>query len=131
LRRRGAAQGIHDFQAIAGSALTESYLKLKGIEATKELAASKNSKIVLFGNRSSGLPLLLDDKDAPSDATVKTDSAAPPTQDAVPPAPPAPSPPPAAAAVDPKAATAPPPPPPPAAKADVAPTTRPAPAGTP
>lgn len=34
-------------------------LKLKGIEATKELAASPNSKIIVIGNGSGGLPLIL------------------------------------------------------------------------
>jgi len=39
--------------------LTPQILKLKGIEATKELATSPNSKIIVIGNSSGGLPIIL------------------------------------------------------------------------
>jgi len=44
--------------AIADS-LKPQILKLKGIEATKELAASPNSKIIVIGNGPGGLPIIL------------------------------------------------------------------------
>lgn len=58
-RKAIEASGIRDFQKIVDNGLTESYLRLKGIEATKELALSNNAKVVLFGNSPGGLPLIL------------------------------------------------------------------------
>lgn len=58
-RKRIEATGIKDFQSIAGSALTENYLLYKGIEASSSLAASPNSKVLIFGSGTSGLPLIM------------------------------------------------------------------------
>ena len=58
-RKRIEAAGIRDFQSIADSALTENYLRYKGIEASASLAASTNSKVLIFGSGASGLPLIM------------------------------------------------------------------------
>ena len=54
------AQGIRDFQKTVAPAITESYLRWRGIEATLKLSGSKNSKVVVIGNSATGLPLILD-----------------------------------------------------------------------
>lgn len=53
------ARGIADFQRTVSEGLTPSFLKWKGIEATRELAESKNAKIVVVGSGKDGLPLIL------------------------------------------------------------------------
>ena len=58
-RKRIEAQGISDFQKIVGQGLSAQYLEWKGIEATKELANSPNTKVVIVGNPKSGLPIIL------------------------------------------------------------------------
>lgn len=59
-RKRIEAAGIKDFQSVVDSALTENYLRYKGIEASSLLAASPNSKVLIFGSTgSSGLPLIM------------------------------------------------------------------------
>ena len=58
-RKRIEAQGIADFQKIVSAGITESYLKWKGIEATQKLAESPNSKVVVVGNSSSSMPVIL------------------------------------------------------------------------
>jgi regulator of protease activity HflC (stomatin/prohibitin superfamily) len=58
-RKRIEAQGIADFQKIVSAGLTSSYLKWKGIEATEHLATSTNSKIVIVGNSSNSMPVIL------------------------------------------------------------------------
>lgn len=55
------AEGIKKFQEIVNAGLTDNYLRLKGIEATQKLAESGNSKVVIFGQGNSGLPLILGD----------------------------------------------------------------------
>ncbi len=57
-RKRIEAQGIQDFQKIVAQGLTDQVLRWKGIEATRALAESANSKIVIVGGRD-GLPLIL------------------------------------------------------------------------
>ncbi len=57
-RKRIEAQGIQDFQRIVAQGLTDQLLRWKGIEATRALAESANSKIVIVGGRD-GLPLIL------------------------------------------------------------------------
>lgn len=52
------AEGIKKFQSIVNSGLTESYLRYKGIEATEKLSESPNSKIVIIGSGSKGMPLI-------------------------------------------------------------------------
>lgn len=58
-RKRVEAKGIADFQGIVSKGLSEGLLKWRGIEATKELAASDNSKVVVIGSGKEGLPLIL------------------------------------------------------------------------
>ena len=58
-RKRIEAQGVADFQKIVSEGLTTSYLKWKGIEATQKIAESPNTKIVIVGNDSGGLPVIL------------------------------------------------------------------------
>lgn len=53
------ARGISDYQAVVASTLTEELLTEKGIRATRELAASQNSKVVVIGGGNLGLPLIL------------------------------------------------------------------------
>lgn len=58
-RKRIEAQGIADFQKIVAAGITPSYLKWKGIEATEHIAASHNAKVVIIGNSSQGMPIIL------------------------------------------------------------------------
>ena len=58
-RKRIEAQGIRDFQATVRQGLDDQLLRWKGIEATESLAKSQNSKVVVIGSGSSGLPLIL------------------------------------------------------------------------
>jgi regulator of protease activity HflC (stomatin/prohibitin superfamily) len=58
-RKRIEAQGIKDFQDIVSQGLNSNLLKWKGIEATQELAKSPNSKIIVVGTGSDGLPIIL------------------------------------------------------------------------
>ena len=62
-RKTIEAHGIRAFQDIVAPAITESYLKWKGIDATLQLAQSNNSKIVVIGGGSNGLPIILDGVD--------------------------------------------------------------------
>lgn len=59
-RKRIEAEGIRSFQEIVTPAISESYLRWRGIEATLKLAQSPNSKVVVIGNSATGLPLILD-----------------------------------------------------------------------
>ena len=79
------AEGIKDYHAIIDQSLSESILRHKGIEATKELAESDNAKVVIIGSGKDGLPLILNtggettsapratstDKGAPHDLTAQ------------------------------------------------------------
>ncbi len=58
-RKEVEAGGIKKYQDIVNSGLTDNYLKIRGIEATLKLAESTNSKVVIFGSSSNGLPLIL------------------------------------------------------------------------
>ena len=58
-RMRIEAQGIADYNAIISASLTERILKHKGIDATLELAASANAKVVVIGSGKDGMPLIL------------------------------------------------------------------------
>jgi prohibitin 1 len=58
-RTRIEAQGIADYQNIINQGLNENLLKWKGIEATRELAKSQNSKVVVIGSGKDGLPIIL------------------------------------------------------------------------
>jgi prohibitin 1 len=57
-RKRIEAQGIQDFQKIISQGLSEQLLRWRGIEATRSLAESPNTKIIVVGGRD-GLPLIL------------------------------------------------------------------------
>jgi len=57
-RKRIEAQGIQDFQRIISQGLSEQLLRWKGIETTRALAESQNSKTIIIGGRD-GLPLIL------------------------------------------------------------------------
>ena len=59
-RKQIEAEGIRDFQKTVAPAITESYLRWRGIEATLKLSESENSKIIVIGNSTTGLPLILD-----------------------------------------------------------------------
>ncbi len=57
-RKKIEAKGISDYNAEVTRGLTPSILKLRGIEATRELAKSDNSKVVIIGGKD-GLPVIL------------------------------------------------------------------------
>jgi prohibitin 1 len=57
-RKRIEAKGISDYNTEVSKGLNDGILKLRGIEATRELAKSENSKIVVVGGKD-GLPLIL------------------------------------------------------------------------
>lgn len=52
------AESIRLFQDIVNGGMTDAYLRWAGIEATKELANSSNSKFVIMGGKD-GLPVIL------------------------------------------------------------------------
>ncbi|HHP7237795.1 prohibitin family protein [Longibacter sp.] len=59
-RKRIEAEGEAEYQRIITESLSPSFLRFKGIEATRELAQSNNSKVVVVGgSESGGLPLIL------------------------------------------------------------------------
>lgn len=60
-RKRIAAEGEAVANKIINSSLTNELLKMRGIEATLELAKSTGSKVVVIGNSKDGLPLILGD----------------------------------------------------------------------
>jgi len=62
-RKEIEAEGIRKFQDIVRPGLSDSYLRWRGIEATQNLASSSNSKIIVFGQGPTGLPLVLGDMD--------------------------------------------------------------------
>jgi len=73
-RKQIEAEGIRDFEAIS----RVSALRWKGLDVTRDIAKSNNSKIVIMGNSDGGLPLLLN-ADAASAAPA---APAPPGPDA-------------------------------------------------
>lgn len=58
-RKKIAAEGEATANQIINSSLTNNLLKMRGIEATTELAKSPNSKVVVIGNSEDGLPIIL------------------------------------------------------------------------
>ncbi|MCT4614518.1 MAG: prohibitin family protein [Marinifilaceae bacterium] len=58
-RKRIAAEGEAAANKIINNSLTSSLLKMRGIEATIKLSESQNSKVVVIGSGSDGLPLIL------------------------------------------------------------------------
>lgn len=80
------AEGVRRFQEIVTPAISEGYLKWRGIEATMELSKSPNSKVVIIGSGEGGLPIILDgfDQHIPvgQDPVPGGSSGAPPTMGA-------------------------------------------------
>lgn len=58
-RKRIAAEGEAAANKIINNSLTPELLRMRGIEATTNLAKSPNSKVVVIGSGSDGLPLIL------------------------------------------------------------------------
>lgn len=58
-RKAIEAAGIQRYQDIIKKSLTENLLRWQGVQATKDLAASPNSKTVVIGSGKDGLPLIL------------------------------------------------------------------------
>lgn len=58
-RKRIQAEGEAKANDIINSSLTNNLLKMRGIEATMKLAESENSKVIVIGSGSDGLPLIL------------------------------------------------------------------------
>jgi regulator of protease activity HflC (stomatin/prohibitin superfamily) len=76
-RKAIEAEGIRRFQEAISGSISERYLKWKGIDATLELAKSKNSKIVVIGAGKDGLPIILGGLE-PAGAETATAPAPPP-----------------------------------------------------
>lgn len=58
-RKRIEAKGISDYNVAVTQGMSDNILKLRGIEATRELAGSANAKIIVIGSGKDGLPLIL------------------------------------------------------------------------
>jgi regulator of protease activity HflC (stomatin/prohibitin superfamily) len=58
-RKRIEAEGISVANNIVNKSLTDNLIKLRGIEATLDLASSTNSKVVVIGGGKEGLPIIL------------------------------------------------------------------------
>jgi regulator of protease activity HflC (stomatin/prohibitin superfamily) len=58
-RKRIGAEGEAAANKIINSSLTDALLKMRGIEATIELAKSPNAKVIVIGSSKEGLPLIL------------------------------------------------------------------------
>ena len=58
-RKRIAAEGESAANNIINNSLSDKLLKMRGIEATLELAKSPNSKVVVIGSSKDGLPMIL------------------------------------------------------------------------
>jgi regulator of protease activity HflC (stomatin/prohibitin superfamily) len=58
-RKRIAAEGESRANNIINNSLTNNLLKMRGIEATLELAKSPNTKVVIVGGGEGGLPMIL------------------------------------------------------------------------
>ena len=61
-RKRIEAEGIKAFQQTVSEGINENLLRWKGIEATRQLAESQNTKVIIVGAGKDGLPLILDTK---------------------------------------------------------------------
>ncbi|MCB0495601.1 MAG: prohibitin family protein [Cyclobacteriaceae bacterium] len=58
-RKRIAAEGEAKANEIINNSLTNNLLKMRGIEATSDLANSTNAKIIVIGSGKDGMPLIL------------------------------------------------------------------------
>ena len=63
VRKGIEAEGIKQFQDTVKATLSDNYLRWKGIEATEKLAESNNAKIIVYGQGSTGLPLIMGEMD--------------------------------------------------------------------
>jgi regulator of protease activity HflC (stomatin/prohibitin superfamily) len=61
-RKRVEASGDADRAQIIAQSLTPAFLQFQGIQATRELAQSNNSKVVIIGGGEGGLPVILGDQ---------------------------------------------------------------------
>ena len=76
-RKAIEAEGIHEFQQIVSSGISNSYLRWRGVEATFQLAQSNNSKVVIIGGGGKdGLPIILGNVDTPAPAAARGTSPA-------------------------------------------------------
>ena len=62
VRKEVEAEGIRKFQDISGLS-GDRYLRWRGVEATQKLAESNNSKMMVFGQGATGLPMIMGDMD--------------------------------------------------------------------
>jgi regulator of protease activity HflC (stomatin/prohibitin superfamily) len=69
-RMKIEATGVAQYQEIVAKGIDENLLRWKGIEATKQLAASANTKIVVIGGGKDGLPIILNTADGGTSKTV-------------------------------------------------------------
>jgi regulator of protease activity HflC (stomatin/prohibitin superfamily) len=58
-RKRIEADGLSRYNLIVSSSLTQDVLTWQGIQATREVATSPNTKVVIVGAGEKGLPLIL------------------------------------------------------------------------
>ena len=58
-RKRIEAEGIAVYNQILNESLTDRILRQKGIDATLELSRSSNTKVIVVGSGSDGLPIIL------------------------------------------------------------------------
>lgn len=58
-RRRIEATGLRDYNDTVRASLTPEILQWKGIEATQQIARSENSKVIVIGNSSKEMPIIL------------------------------------------------------------------------
>lgn len=65
-RKAIEAEGIARVQTALGGTLTDEYLRLRGIEATLELAKSPNTKVIVVGGGKDGVPVILGGTDTAS-----------------------------------------------------------------
>ena len=77
-RKQIEAEGIRNFQTTVSQGISDSYLRLRGIEATLQLAQSTNAKVVIIGGGRDGIPVILNGVDTPL-APVQAPSPAPPS----------------------------------------------------
>ncbi len=57
-RKRAEARGVRDYQATVDSTLSERLLHHEGISATRDLATSANTRVIMLGRDQGGLPLV-------------------------------------------------------------------------
>jgi regulator of protease activity HflC (stomatin/prohibitin superfamily) len=59
-------EAIDNYNVAAAKNLTADLLRLRAIDATKALAESKNTKVIIIGGGDDGLPVILNDLASPS-----------------------------------------------------------------